>query len=224
MNILIKFPTRSRPEQFKAALENIFETVTDAEKVKVLVSIDRDDITMYNREMIQYLNSYMAEEKVFLYVGKSENKIDAINRDINKEDWNWDILFVFSDDMKFEIAGWDTVVRDMMQMHYPDLDGCLHFNDGYQGEKLCTIAIMGRKYYDREKRVYNTIYKSVYPDDEWTAIAKQRNKIIYFPVVICKQSHPANTGAAWDDLLKRNQSYELQDLQTFNKRKLQNFK
>ena len=57
--------------------------------------------------------------------GVSNSKIHAINRDINELTIPWDTILVLSDDMVCVRQGWDELIRQDMDLYYPDGDGCI---------------------------------------------------------------------------------------------------
>ena len=67
----------------------------------ILVSIDEDDESMFE---FNY-----PDDNVFIVRGTSKNKIDAINRDMDIFE-GWKILINTSDDMHFEIKGFDEII------------------------------------------------------------------------------------------------------------------
>ena len=121
------------------------------------------------------------------------------------------------------IQGFDTIIKNKMTEHYPDTDGVLWFNDGYQGNKLNTLCILGKKYYDRFNYIYNPEYKSVWSDNEFMDVANILNKQTYFDEVIIRHEHP-DWGFGKNDLIhQENIKNESFDRQVFYRRKNINF-
>lgn len=219
--IIIKFPTRSRKAKFLEHISNICETVKDFENTHILVTIDDDDPAMQFAKTASFAHFPV---KIVVISGKSKNKIDAINRDI---DWildnGYDIIVQTSDDMQFVREGWDNRVREDFEKYFPDFDGCLHYPDGYKNEELITLTIMGVKYLKRDGWLYNPIYKSIGSDDELTAVAKLRGKYQYIESTLFLHNHPFWTGEAKDDLLKFTETQAPDDYVTLERRKAENF-
>ena len=65
-----------------------------------------------------------------------------------------------------------------MSFNYPDTDGVLWFNDGFQGNRLNTLCILGKKYYERFNYIYHPDYISLYCDEEQTNVARNMNKMV----------------------------------------------
>ena len=106
-----------------------------------------------------------------------------------------------------------------MIKHFPDTDGCLWYNDGYQ-DRICTLCIVGRKYYERFNYIYNPEYHSLFCDNEFTEVARSLGKIKYFDRVLFKHEHFANTNETKrDSLYDRNEALFNIDKQTFERRK-----
>lgn len=190
MNILIKFPTRGRPQKFFEVLNRYMAGIKSRGKTKFLVTLDTDDQTMNNPVAISQLLSYKDLSYEF---GSSRSKIDACNRDLNTHletrDSSADIILLASDDMIPLERGYDEIIRTEMGKHFPDTDGCLWFSDGYRKD-FCTLSIVGRKYYDRFKYLYHPSYRSFYCDNEFTDVAHAADKIKFIDKVIIKHLHP----------------------------------
>jgi hypothetical protein len=107
---------------------------------------------------------------------------------------------------------------------YPDFDGVLWFNDGTQGNRLNTLCILGRQYYDRFGYIYNPVYKSLWCDAEFTRVGNILKKQAYFEQCIIKHEHHSLTGEGFDITYQQNEIYESVDRQTYLERQNSNFK
>jgi hypothetical protein len=216
MKILIKYPTRKRPEQFLSTLKRTFDMAADKANIHFLISYDLDDTTM-TKSVLDKLEDYPCTA----IKGRPESKIEACNRDIDNFQGEWDILMLLSDDMICQKKGWDNVIRKAIGT---DTDKCLHYSDGYVHERLQTMYIAGRKYYDRLKYIYHPQYTSLWSDNEQMQVAKLLNKYIYSPVCLFKHEHYSNNSQIkMDELMKLNESYYSDDKRTFEHRKRNNF-
>lgn len=199
MKILYKFSSRSRPAKFFACLDNI-RSLAKHDDYEILCSFDLDDKSMNNQEVRDRLDSY---PMVRPYWGISENKVHAINRDMEFSG-DWDVLIVTADDFWFEIDGFDLEVLKAAHDH-PDC--LLHFPDGHANERLITMPIMDRAYFNRTGHIYYPGYRSVYPDNEQMAVSKILGRYRFIKTRICTHRHPAN-GAQYgpaDELLKKTE-------------------
>jgi RNA binding exosome subunit len=122
--------------------------------VKFLLSFDTDDISMNNAGIRNWLKNQ--GESVQAYWGNSKTKIQAINADLEHAK-DYDILLLASDDMIPQTQNYDDIIVQDMEKYYPDGDGVLHYNDDKQKERLNTLSIMGKKYFDRFGYIYTLI-------------------------------------------------------------------
>jgi len=218
MKLLVKFPTRSRPDKFFSVLDQYYNNLEDLENTTFVISCDSDDNSMNCPESIEKLTKY---KNLNFYFGNNKNKIEAINADL--QDKNFDIILLASDDMIPKEKGYDTIIRQAFIKFFPDTDGVLWFNDGYQGQNLNTLCILGKKYYERFGYIYNPTYISLWCDTEFTDVSRMLNKVKYIPHIIIKHEHPVWLGEKWDDLQKKNDSFNNIDKENYLKRKEKNF-
>lgn len=217
--VLIKIPTRDRANNFIPLLKEYLSKATNPH-TQILVSIDLDDYTMNNPEMV----SMITNEGVIIEKGYSRNKIDAVNRDIDVYIRNYDILLIGSDDMFPIVEGYDQIIIDEMVKAFPKIDGCLWFNDGHTGERLNTLPVLSKKYYSKFKYVYHPSYQSLWADNEYTEIAQASKKIKYIDQVIIRHEHPDWGGKMpIDSLYQKNNSFWSQDELNYKKRKARGF-
>lgn len=220
--ILLKLPTRERPQRFSRALWSYLFRAEDPSNIRVIVSMDEDD--KENAGIIQAeLSTYLTEAKIHVPpLGKRVNKIEAVNRDIPSQ--GWDILVVASDDMMCVEQGWDKIIRDDMARLHPGGDGCLWYNDAYTGGRICTLPIMDHQYYSRFGFVYAPQYISVKADNEQTEVAQKLGRITYDPRILFRHEHPINNAAVEPDALHhKNEGYFGRDSLTYETRKLAGF-
>lgn len=218
MKLLIKFPTRDRKNKFFETFKRYQEFITES-TTKFLISIDENDTSMNTTEVISELKSYSNTQVI---VGVSENKIHAINRDMDIVN-DWDIILLASDDMVPQVKGFDKIINTLMSSNYPDTDGVLFFNDGFKGKELNTLCILGKKYYERFNYIYYPGYKSTWSDNEFMMVAEKLNKQTYFPMVIIKHEHPDWGYGQHDVIHKMNHENFIHDKTLFLERNKNNF-
>lgn len=205
MNFLIKYASRGRSVWFIRAIENITSTIK-TDKYQILVSADIDDSTMNHDDVKKFISLY---PQVKIVYGKSESKIHAVNRDMEQAD-PWDVLINFSDDMFFIVHGWDKIMEEYHSQAFPhSLDFFAHWNDGYLGDKLPTMSIMGRAYYERDGYIYHPSYKSFSCDAEALYVSQMRERYHYFDKILFKHEHPAN-----NKTVKNDETYRISSLAT----------
>lgn len=217
MKLAIKFPTRGRSNKFLNVLRKYVEFLDD-KTTEIIVSCDNDDEDMNQSHVKEVLDTY---SNVKVYYGDNKTKIEAVNANIENVDF--DILLLASDDMIPIKKGYDSIIKNNMKKYYPDTDGILWFNDGYQGKKLNTLSILGKKYYDRFKYIYNPNYISVWCDNEFMTVGDILGKQTYFDDVIIQHQHPDWGYGVRDQIHSLNMKNEMHDRELFNKRKKENF-
>lgn len=204
--LLVKFPTRSRPERFRYALDLLVKHAHQPQDLHFLFTLDHDDpqIAEVERAIVETASSGAAIQCTVIH-GKSASKIHAVNRDLSKFDLPWRTVIVASDDMH-ATANWDAYVIQAMEKYHPNGDGCLWFADGFQKD-ICTIPCMGRAYFDRFGYIYNPAYQSVFVDDEQTHVGFKLGRMTKINHVLFRHDHPAwNSNLKPDALYQRNEA------------------
>jgi hypothetical protein len=219
MKLLIKFPTRNRKNKFFKVLKQYQNLCEDIENTQFLITLDNDDDDMNSSEVNDIFNTFKNVKVVY---GNSDSKIHAINRDIELAN-EWDIVLLASDDMVPKVKGYDNIIRNKMKEFYPDTDVILWFNDGHQGNKLNTLCILGKKYYDRFGYIYHPEYKSLWSDNEFMMVGNLLGKQTYFDELIIKHEHPDCGYGVRDSIHQLNFKNENHDKLLFTTRKENNF-
>jgi hypothetical protein len=219
MKLLIKFPTRNRKNKFFKVLRQYQNLCEDLDNTYFLITLDNDDESMNPSNVEGIFNTF---KNVKVIYGTSNSKIHAVNRDIELVN-DWDIVLLASDDMTPKVKGYDNIIRNKMKEFYSDTDGILWFNDGFQGEKLNTLCVLGKKYYERFNYIYHPDYKSCWSDNEFMEVGKILKKQTYIDSVIIKHEHP-DWGYGNRDQIHTNNINDYQyDLGVYNRRKEINF-
>jgi|WetSurMetagenome_2_1015567.scaffolds.fasta_scaffold175055_1 hypothetical protein len=220
MKLLIKFPTRSRPEKFLKILDLYYKKCANPALTEFCITIDEDDLSMNNEKVLSILDGY---KNLSYFIGHSASKIAACNVDIDRME-GWDIVLLASDDMIPQIDSYDEIIRGTMERYYSDTDGVLWFFDGDKRD-LNTLCILGKKYYDRFGYIYHPGYKSLFCDVEFTKVANMLQKQTFIEQVIIKHEHPdiPEYKDNFDALYSRNNSLYSGDSKLFKKRKRKKF-
>lgn len=234
MILLIKYPTRSRPQKFLEVLNKMVQFSSHRDKIHYLISYDLDDHTMTQ----EIFNQAQAITPNILFVGgTSKSKVEAINRDMAEASKliEWDIVMVASDDMDCQVNGWDEIIRQefkdvlkewMGEATPPimyNLDKALWFFDGHQ-HRICTLTIMGRARYERFGYLYHPSYISLWCDNEWTDVNMKLGMKHFPDIILFKHEHPAwGGGVPTDELYRRNEAYFKTDQDNYERRKAINF-
>lgn len=217
--ILFKYPIRERKEKFFQTLDLYYQLMTGG-NFQFLITIDEDDKVMNSSEVMVRLKKY---KKLKVEVAGCKSKIEAVNHGIWREDW--DIVVIVSDDMIPKVRGYDRIIRTKMQQTFPDTDGALWFNDGFQRDHINTLQIMGRKWYDRWGFVYHPDYISQRCDYEYQLLAKKWGRIKYFHEVLIRHEHAdfGLPGTHYDKLLLHNYTFIRRDEKKFHEREAKGF-
>lgn len=217
--ILFKYPSRERPERFFEGMDSIYRNLSDLDNFHISCTLDDNDASMNNPEVIERIASY---KNTSIAWGKSESKIHAFNRDM--PDYDFDILVAMSDDIRFNIFGFDEMLRVDMNFLFPIFDGLLHYNDQDAKEALAVLYVAGRKWWEyRNKNIYSPAYRGFWCDNEEMEVAKILKKYHYCGYQILDHLCPGWGRAPKDEMYLRQDADWGPDQQVFNDRKLINF-
>lgn len=224
MNILLKCPTRSRPQRVLATLSKYVQMALRPDKIGVAISCDTDDTSMTRNLVQEELHRILAPTAWHrIFFSPNTSKIEACNANMSEIDYPWDIVILVSDDMIPQVRGWDGTIRTHMQSRFPDTNGLLWLNDGCQGEKLNTLCIYGRALYQQLGHIYEPAYKSLYCDTELTdrcTTGDLQDKTLYVPYCLIRHEHPGTGFPQLNDALyQTNQKYWSTDMNTYIQRK-----
>lgn len=211
MKFLFKYATRSRPDWFKETIRAWKDNLSGKHEYRFVITCDIDDKTMNNPEM----QKFMSDEGLEYHYGEHDCKVSAINDDMDDD---FDILVVVSDDMIPVVKGFD----DIIVSDFDEGIQALHYNDGgHCGAKLISLTIMDRKLYNSFGYIYHPDYKSMWCDNEFTHIVRERGCVKYIDQVIIKH-YWQKYGR--DELYNQNDKYWDQDKLTYATRKKEGFK
>lgn len=220
MRILLKCPTRTRPQKVLATLQTYLRLANHPEQIGVAVSCDTDDSSMRRTDELMGVLRGFEWHRIFFSPNKS--KIEACNANMSEIDYAWDIVVLVSDDMIPQIKGYDDVIRNHMGARFPHKNGILWFNDGCQEKKLNTLCVFGRRMFEEFGFLYHPSYKSLFCDTELTdqCNGPLADQCLYIPYCIIRHEHPG-TGFAnkMDALYAINQRYWIEDMYTYISRK-----
>ena len=223
MKILVKFPSRERPDRFQHTLQQMMHLSVD-KSIKYLITLDRND-----PKVNEYVNILKELPNCRFIIGDSYGKIHAINRDMNEVS-DYDILVLASDDMVPIVQGWDFIIREEMELHFKNdsdtlSEGVLWYDDGYKSN-INMMPIMTKAAYDRFGYLYNPAYISLFCDNEFTEVWNSFGCQVKRDLCLFQHQHYARA-AKWqhtiDPLMRRNESYFMQDRKTYEIRKQSNF-
>jgi hypothetical protein len=222
--LLIKFPTRGRPEKFYSTFNRYVEFLSGKNEVTFLVTIDDDDETMPIKEAVERLDVGEHENiHVLVKGGTSKSKIDAVNRDMDVAP-DFDVVLLASDDMIPAFPGYDNVILQAMEKYFPSTNGVLWFNDGYTAKRLNTLVCMGRVYFKQFGYIYHPDYTSLWCDNEFMRVANRLGRQAYIDWPIIRHEHPMNTpDVEKDALYDASERWYAADEAVFTRRQAERF-
>lgn len=185
--ILFKYPSRGRPEKFFRGLDSIYNNLADKENFHVSCTLDLDDESMRNSDVIDRIFSY---GNTSIAWGKSDSKIHAINRDM-PDLTAYKIIICMSDDQIFNLYGFDDLIRIDMNSVFPEFDGLLHYLDKDTGGSLATLYIAGVNWYKMRGNIYNPRCLSLWADNIEMDTAKAMGKHHFCGTLIYWHANPA---------------------------------
>lgn len=222
MQLVIKFPTRNRPDKFKQVFSKYLTYLSGLHEVRFIVSMDADDPTMNTPLMRQWLSTRANNACIEYHYGSSKTKIEACNADLHGI--NGDVLMLASDDMVPIQMGYDEIISRVYREAFPNYDGAIKFWDGLRPKEdpLMTLTVMGIPLYKRFGYIYNPEYRSLYCDNEQTQVCAALGKLRRCDICIIQHQW---TGEAFDELHARNENVEMYgvDGETFRRRASKNF-
>lgn len=198
MRILFKWPTIKRPKLFITNLKEYINKLSfdDDLEYEFLVSINSDDISMTNSEMLSEIinlgRQYTPQIHITIDIAKYTSKIDAINGGMaNKK---FDIFVMCADDILAKVPGFDRVIADDMMEHFGLVrPGALWYDDGRQ-DRIITVSVFNYALYRLFGYVYYPEYKSLYCDDEFTEVVLENNIVKKINTKLFCHAHTDITG------------------------------
>lgn len=219
--LLIKFPTRNRPDKFKKVLNRYIEFLSGNHDVRFVISMDEDDKTMNTKDIKTFLKRLRKKGTDLVYhYGNSKTKVEACNANLEGE--SADVLMLVSDDMNPQTRNYDDIIFDAFSRTFPDFNGGVKFSDGLRNDILMTLPIIGWKVYEDWGYIYNPEYTSLYCDTEQTIALQMTNKLAVSDVCIAKHEW---TSEPFDELHARNENPQMyqKDGSVFERRRSRNF-
>ena len=220
--LVIKFPTRNRPEKFKEVFSKYLTFLSGRHDVQFIITMDSDDATMNNDSIKEWISTRSKNANIKWFYGDSKTKIEACNA--NMEEVDGDVLLLASDDMVPVQMGYDEVIFKVFTHSYPNFDGAVKFWDGLRAKEdpLMTLTCMGFPLYKKFGYIYNPEYVSLYCDNEQTQVCSALGKLVRCDICIVQHQWTADP---FDTLHARNENPKMYDVdsKTFETHKDNNF-
>lgn len=209
MKFSLIHPSRSRPEKARATLDKWWGDYMRGHDFEHILSIDSDDPA---RDKYFELFPY----GYTVIINNNRSAVDAVN--VAAQIAEGEILIVMSDDFDCP-PNWIEIINEATK---GKTDWVLKVNCGIQ-KRIITLPIFDRAYYDRDKRVYNPIYRHAWCDTEFTEVAHLRGRVIVRNDIMFRHLHPEFTKEPKDALYLRNDKTHDEDRHIFEARKKINF-
>lgn len=209
------FPSRQRTVRFFQTLDNI-RAMSNSDNYFVWAKLDNDDISMNRPEIIKHLADNYKE--VTVKWGLSEGKVSAINRSM--EDLpECDIIILQSDDIVWDVKGFDDIIREAFTTHSPDYSHAIHFPDDHGKQKTIIVSILGISLYKELGCLYQPDFESVYADDFFTEQVRRMGKYVYVGIRLYTHKHPMWNLEKWDSQYRHTERPEVykKDRETFQR-------
>jgi len=220
--IVIKFPTRNRPEKFQRVFSKYISYLSGKQDVSFVVTMDLDDPSMNNEQMWHFFEEMKKSVPISYHYGSSKTKIEAVNA--NMEGVDGDILVVASDDMIPCFEGYDDIIANGFDQFFPDFNGAIKFHDGLRrpNDLLMTLPVIGFPVIREWGYIYHPDYTSVYADNEQTLVLHKTNRLIVSSMCIIRHEW---TPEPFDELHARNENRDMyiRDGKVYNERLARNF-
>tara|TARA_R100001510_G_C7624530_1_gene184664 strand:+ start:466 stop:1266 length:801 start_codon:yes stop_codon:yes gene_type:complete len=208
--LLIKAPTRARPDKFKEVLQKYVDYLSNKYPVRFVITCDTDDETMNNQEMRGWMDQLADKLKeknhsLVYHFGDSKNKIEAVNANMENEEF--DVLLLFSDDMIPKVVDYDEIIVRSMEYIFPEGGGALNFNDGYRRDwpALMTLTVMHYDLYKKFGYIYSPEYISLWADNEQTLACRMMGKLADVNLCIIRHEWVPGNDPSADELHIRNE-------------------
>jgi hypothetical protein len=216
MRLLIKYPTRQRPQQFITTLWEYVSKLDDPAMCHIIVSADLTDHTMRQPLVLKAVRE--CSVSIEINYGRNTSKVEAINADMHNSG-QWDVLLLASDDMIPQVQGYDTAIKQAFETD----PGAIWMWDGRQ-DRINTIQCLSRHEYERLGYIYHPSYRSLWCDNEATDVGLRDGRLSRVPGLIIKNESPDWGGSQKRDRLYRvNNSWYEKDRINYERRKAAGF-
>jgi hypothetical protein len=217
-SISIIHPSRNRPDMAYEVAKKWIDCLSGKNKVEYIMSIDIDDPSFKKYDDIIYALKKPDNVLFHLMVGVNSSAIEAINKAAEESENN--LLIVVSDDFDC-FPKWDEWLLDKLG---DNKDFIVKTNDGIQ-ERLITLPIMDRAYYNRFGYIYYPEYKHMFCDTEMTDVGHILGRVIDLQDKDHQFLHKHYTAGFMqkDEINEKNDSTWNQGEILYNSRKSQNF-
>jgi len=213
MKLLIKYPCRSRFSMLKKNLKQLNNNIINPE-TKILLSIDKDDKSIYEKDKLLQIKPYINNVKVML--SNSNNKINSLNRDLDS--LNWDFVLFVTDYTEIIKKGFDDWILKQIK-NYPSEKIALKIGSkNNNGTEKNYIYVIPHSFYCEKKYVFNPVLRGNYHYELLEEEIKKQYQLITDSIsenAIHKYVHPKWGYYEKDELNIKSLGYWKNDLKAF---------
>lgn len=207
--LLIKYASRERPQRLFKVIDLIFKNVENKDDVILLLSFDKDDVSIYNQETLNKIKVYLENYNIKVYFSERTTKSNAFNRDIEKVD-GWDRILFITDFTEIRKKGFEQILlskKDKISMFKSNNSNGLqyHFLYCFSKELIHSSAFMFEPIFNPNLS-NNFLYEEIHLRFNKSFFSKEKESIHYYV-------HPKWGYYKTDSLLIENQKEWKNDLQ-----------
>lgn len=203
--LIIKYASRERPNRMFHVINSILNNIENNEDVILLISLDSDDTSVYNQEVLNKLKEYLSNTNVLVFFSERTTKVNALNRDLNKLE-NWKKVMFVTDFTEITKKGFDQII-----LAHNDNIGC-YKSCNSNGKEAHTIYTYSKDIWNLSRNIYNPNLISNFINEE-IRLRFPKSNFTEYKEVFHKYVHPKWGYYQYDGLLVNNQKSWKEDLQ-----------
>lgn len=184
MKASLIYPSRSRPDQCRSTLENWINKAGSID-FEIILSLDQDDMRLsdYQKMIFDGLTTNWQEPALTYTVLPNKSTVEAVNNAAKIA--QGEILIVMSDDFDCPQDWFNKIVRASRNRK----DFVMKVNDGGTQDRIITLPILDRAYYQRFGYIYHPSYKHLWADTEFSEVAYWQRKVLVRNDIVFKHNH-----------------------------------
>jgi hypothetical protein len=181
--------TRGRWAQATAMMNTWMSRAADPFRVEHIFAIDEDD-TEGREKLARFRHIIVPAGGYSVAAWNAAAKVAT-----------GDVLVQMADDF-MPPAEWDKGILDALggNVFAPSV---LRVNDGLRKDGLITMAVVTRRWLEKEGTLFDPAYRNVYSDNDLTARAREAGAIIEAPHLLFEHQHPIASKAETDATYER---------------------
>jgi len=208
MNIVILMPSRGRPEQCREAVGRIFATAENRCGVEVIVGVDEDDPSPYEKLLPRTFRMKTDCGMQVLQQLQSIATREGLLSDRSIVGWA-------ADDIRYETPGWDGLVIAEARRWPVSL---IFGEDTIQHGHIATHPFFTQRFIEAVGGLFQPGYRHLFADTELTEIARMAGVLRYLPNLVTRHLHYTQGTAPSDATYARSERFNDADKALFDRR------